>query len=551
MPLLHPLLKEMRSSSLDDMSEARVERIFDAAGKAGVTPAERAILARSYNDNADEWPEASRRAFADAYHAAPNGPRALGGSLRGPDAEDLSSRMKTVWMPNLSDPIQQSYAADMARLGAELGFQLQLSLPAYASLASLARGLVRRSGLPVEELDKVVEVSREDNATSVWGEDNKILANAADPAHPVRVLVPPDVSDWALESAQGFTSSEGYHAYRAGFQGAVDQRREQVAAVEKAGRLGRAVSVAKSYIEGGNLLTGVTSDGQPYGMIGRDTVVITAFHLFETQGFSERQLQSTIAKLEASGALGSAEIRDIADKLYDAGGSQWGTNQSRLSEARRFGGLLELARQTVAEDAGIDPARMVVVTQPDFHIDMHMRPMAPGEVLVQDPRAAMSAIREAYYDPEAQSWEREELAVMYENANRDAEELGPVYDEIFAELDRAGLIGIPAPGVFEGRYRLANFMNGVPGTTDAGVPYYLTNASSIAPLERAFRSFMARVGIDRVELLGAEGGGPETLSMSERSLELSGGLDCREVDHAGAIAPSDDLTRALRGGAWA
>lgn len=545
---LHPLVRTLRSTDLSRLDEAGVARVFDAADKAGVTPAERQLLVSTWQSHARQWPTAVREAYVDRYRSAPVGPRALGGALSGPDAEDLSSRMKTVWMANLSDPVQASYAADLARLGPQLGFQLQLSLPVGASIAGLARGLVARTGMPIEKLDQVVDVVPEQAFTSVWGEDNKILANAADPTKPVKVVVPPDISDRTLSRAEAFTADEGYHPFRPGFQGAVDQRREPDAAVEKAGRLGREVVRGRAYIEGGNLLTGVTSDGKPFGLLGRDSVVITAFHLLEKGGVPRRELDEARSRLRSAGQLDDAAIEKTARKLIGIEGG-WGTRLTadRLARGETFLALLEVARNRACEDLGLDPERLVVLTQPEFHIDMHMRPMAPGEVLVNRPEATMAALEEAYRDPEATDWQRREMVSMYRNAQTDARELGPVYDQIFDELRGAGLIPIAAPGVFHGSTRQANFMNGVPGTTDAGELYYLTNASSIRPLEKVFAGFMAKLGVARTELLGGEGAGARTLSASEQSLELAGGLDCREVDHAGRLPPKNDLQRALRG----
>lgn len=90
-------------------------------------------------------------------------------------------------------------------------------------------------------------------------------------------------------------------------------------------------------------------------------------------------------------------------------------------------------------------------------------------------------------------------------------------------------------------------MNAVPGTTEDGKQYFLTNASSIKPLERAFARFVEGLGVDEVRFVGAYGGGARALSASETSLELSGGLDCREVNHAGRREPANDLQRALYG----
>ncbi len=548
MTAIHPLVRALRETDLRRLDRSGVARIFEPAEQAGLTPAERSLLVSTWQNHASGWSAETRSAFARRFQSAPAGPRPHLIETRGPWPEDLSARMKTVWMSNLSDPLQLSYAADMARLGAELGFQLQVSIPAGASVAGLARGLLNRTGLPLETLDRVVDVVPVRAFESVWGEDNKILAQGSDPSRPVKVLVPPTISRRSLQRAEAFTADEGYHPFRPGFQGAVAQRGEVDAAIEKAGRLGREVKRTATYLEGGNVLNGTTSEGKAYALVGRDSIVISAFHLRDRGAFSAAEIRGATDELRRLGKLEGGQVDATARRLLRAEGGPGDRIDNRWRRrAEEFLGILELTRRQAARDLDVEPDRLVVLTQPDFHIDMHLRPMAPGEVLVHHPLAAMRALEAAAQDPALAPWQLEELRAMYQNAQLEHRELGGVTDQIFAELSAAGLIAVPTPGVFEGRERLANFMNGVPGTTEAGEMYYLTNASSIAPLETVFRDFMARVGVERVEMLGAEGGGPRSLSVSERSLELAGGLDCRQVDHGGRLEPKDDLARALRG----
>lgn len=548
------MLRALGSLDLSNPSTHEVRQVFEAAAQGGITPAERRVLGGVVDTYGAGWSNAARSAWTSRLDGAATGSIGSTPSSDGPAPEDLSARMKTVWMPGYGDEIQDVYVADMARLAPTLGFHIVLEVPAWASIAGVAAGLVNSTGIPVQELDQVVDVVKTSEYASAWGEDNKILTNGNDPEKPVKVLVPPDVSSLDLSKAEAFTAEEGYHLHREGFQGAVTDRDEDDAAIAVAKSLGHVHKRTKTYIEGGNLLPGTTSDGEAYAMVGRDSLVISAFHLDSEGEFSSSEVAAKVAELQAEGRMPSALVEATAKKLLRV--KQWtswsapsSVTAALRAEARAFLAKLELTHAILAKDLELAPERVLVVTQPEFHIDMHMRPLAPGEVLVQHPARCIELLDEALLDPAAKAWERSELQAMRANAVSELQELGAVYDQIVAELQEAGLIPILAPGVFANHHRQANFLNAVPGTTKDGETYFLTNASSIKPLERAFERFMKDLGVDRVEFLGGAWGGRYSLSASEHSLELSGGLDCREVNHAGKHTPKMDLTAALAG--WA
>lgn len=547
---LHPLMAALKRVDLRAPGDEDLNRLFEGAASDGATPAERQILEGIRQRYQNGWDLATRTDFERRLGGLPPGPRGVRTNATGPDAEDLSSRMKTVWMAGYDSAEQASYVADMARLGAELGFNLMLQVPRWAPLAGVAAGLVRSTGLPVEALDQVVDLVPTDTYPSVWGEDNKILTNGDDRDRPVKVLVPPDISDRSLYKAEVFTQDEGYHRYYEGFQGAVDARNEPDAAVDAADGVGRRVERTATYIEGGNLLPGTTPDGGTYALVGRDTVIISAFHLEEIGAFAPDEVRRKRIAMERDGTLTEDLVVETGAKLQaaeDAAAGWWGAPEVDFDQAADFAAKIELTKEQLAKDIDLPADRLVVVTQPEFHIDMHMRPLAPGEVLVQHPAACIELIDEALRDPDLRRWEEVELQDMRRNAQRDLELMGPVYDRIIGELEAAGLIAVEAPGVFHSYNRQANFMNAIPGTTADGEQYFLTNASSIRPLERAFARFVEGLGVDRVEFLGADGGGRDSLSASEVSLEYSGGLDCREVNHAGTRRPRADLANLLRG----
>jgi hypothetical protein len=74
-----------------------------------------------------------------------------------------------------------------------------------------------------------------------------------------------------------------------------------------------------------------------------------------------------------------------------------------------------------------------------------------------------------------------------------------------------------------------------------------TNASTIAPLERAFARFAEGLGVDEVRYIGGAGGGEWSLAASEESLQDYGALECREVDHGARIEIRNDPLDAALG----
>jgi len=544
------MIRELRRTQLNDLDTSDINRIFRAAEQGGVTAAARKILERTYDRYASTWSSARRQDWQSKLVSA-KAPTDVSAPLSGPEPEDLSSRTKTVWMPGLGDSVQDAYIVDMTKLAVDLGFQLILDRPAWSSIAGIAVGLADATGLSVSELDKIVDVVPENVYASVWGEDNKIMTNGDDISTPVKVLVPPDVSETTLAKAENFTADEGYHPYEYGFQGAVTMRAEDDAAINTAHSLGRTAVRTKTYIEGGNLLPGTTSDGKPYAMVGRDSVVVSAFHLDAKNFFSNNKVQTRIQEMKAEGRMSISDIERTANKLLHAEqANSWhaphAVNDDLRRQAQRFMATLELTEIQMAKDLGLSPKRFVVISQPDFHIDMHIRPLRPGEVLVNHPKACIEAIDDALTSPENKWWERRELKAMRKAAMTDLAEKGHVYDEIISQIEAAGLIALPAPGVFESGSRKANFMNAVPGTASSGETFFLTNASTLTSLEGAFARFLKREGdVERIEFLGGAGGGYFALSASEESLEMAGGLDCREVDHAGSRPPKNDLSSAV------
>lgn len=562
MSALNLTLQAMSGRPLEEMDLNRSQDIFAASAKGGVTSLEENKLQEVYNTYASRWSSQVREFWRVGIS---NLRRPEGGILRGAtgaaEPEDLSSRLKTLWIQGYSDNVQRAFVEDLVLLAHDKGLKVTLHLDQNLSVGSVARDLTARTGLSLQELDKVLDIVRSDTIPSVWGEDNKILTDGDDVRVAPKVLVPPDIGSNSFSRAMLYTANEGYHPSQPGsFQGAVDERGEAYISYQLAKELGRDSKITECYIEGGNMVPGTTTDGKPYALVGRDSLILSAYHLDDSRKFSRSAVDAQVRKMETTGAFKTSEVDETARRLkamdvalqngwFDAYLDQPTTlpnqirpTQADITKAKEFLAKLELTKDLMAKDVGIPKERLVFIDQPEFHIDMAVRPLGPGEVMVNHPRRSIQLLDEALRDPQLRSSERRELQEMRTHAQRELTELGPVYDRIIQQLESSGLLVAQAPGVFESNSRKANFMNAVPGHTPDGTATYITIGSSIKPLERAFETFVKSLGVEDVHFVGGkmvEYG----MTAGEVSLEMMGGIDCREVGHAGTDDSSKDLLK--------
>lgn len=221
--------------------------------------------------------------------------------------------------------------------------------------------------------------------------------------------------------------------------GAVHDRESHEILASAALARGRDVIACASHIEGGNLLVGSWPDGRAYALVGRDSLAVSRSIL--------------------EGDLG----REVSDQ-----------------ELRAF----------VAADLGVEPEAVHPVEQPgDFHLDMHMVPVNPGEVVLNDAyeaaalqvqwlREDVEAGRPPYpeldpldddnddkiadYEKRMRKWssfkDRVEERIVEIEAH--AERVAPFEERARRDLEAAGLTVHRMAGAFhDGRYPTMNFLN--------------------------------------------------------------------------------------------
>jgi hypothetical protein len=415
-----------------------------------------------------------------------------------------------------------------------------------------------------------------------------------------------------------------------------DPTKPKLSAKALADATGKKVVTNRTYNEGGNMLVGTKPDGQPYAMIGRDGLLLSMFNLEEelaketdpvkqkahefspdkvkarrdSMTFDPDELAATKERLKdiyshppvldpAPPASAPADVKAAyatyktefakVKKQFDSEQAEF--NKDKDEFAKKFLAKLDITKDVFSADTKVPRKDLMFVTQPDFHLDMHMRPLAPGQVMVNDFAEDIKLIDAALKLATKGSWEEKQLQSMKQNAIRSQKAMEPVIKDIEKQLKDRGLEVVPAPGVMEADMepftadpgaaagsinkkvatflgltsaksftrkelgkaikdrsggtiapaelgdildsiftRHANFMNAIPGTKEGtNEQFYMTNATSIKPLQKAYEAYLKGKGVEKVEWIGDGGGGGEfDRTASESSLQLMGGLDCRE-----------------------
>jgi hypothetical protein len=279
-------------------------------------------------------------------------------------------------------------------------------------------------------------------------------------------------------------------------QGLVERDAGQEVAAAIAAARGAHLREATTYLEGGNVLLGTLPRGEPYALVGRDSVAISRAMLERDRGRS----------------VGEAEVTTA-----------------------------------IAADLGVAPARLVLVEQPGvFHLDMALTLLAPGTVLLNDAREAFrlqsawmrddhdawrprraSASSEARHRRDLELWEEAGRALerTLEAMGRHTERFARLEARALADLHAAGLAVLRVPGRFlhpamPWERDVMNFLNGEAGTSAEGRAYFITQGGD----PRAERAVAERLlapgtGLDRLYLAPP--------LASRETLWEKGGIGCR------------------------
>lgn len=209
-------------------------------------------------------------------------------------------------------------------------------------------------------------------------------------------------------------------------------------------------------------------------------------------------------------------------------------------QGRRFIAMMKISEEKMAEELGIDPENLIIIAQPGFHIDMHLRPLENGKVLINDYQFSQFLVQHILdNDGTLTTLARKDLKGTLIKLKEDELKFGPINQLISKQLTDAGLTPVKTAGVFQVGQRYINWMNGIMGTGKS--KFYVTNAASIPSLNQAFSIWLQHqvpgiavhfVGHSRStswtsDYLLEKFGYP--LNQAEILLRSFGGLDCISI----------------------
>lgn len=429
-----------------------------------------------------------------------------------------------------ADAASLPYIQSMAAIGEREGFDLVINVTPSAQ-ANLQKALA-------ETIDPAyltrIRLVTSDRAT-VWVQDSGEWRNGGK-----TVVAPVDIGDerFIQTAIMNARSARGMYGqvYQngqlddvtvVGKQGAVAAGNLTQVKAAAASILGAEMVQGQSYLEGGNVQTGVRANGETYALVGRDSVALTRAYLEKAQGRS----------------VSEADIVAL-----------------------------------MAQDIGVKPENLYVVEQPGaFHLDMGMMLTGGDGILMNDAMAAFDhqvawlradyeAMKPAADSPEFASWQalggKLDREIVRMKARAELQAKWEAQSQ--ADLEKAGFtvtrvagsyrdVSIPSP---DGRLRLAspamNFLNVQRLRNAQGENV----AIGLGGTPRAQALFQQQVltgkpgGLDRIYFLNE--------TVTPITLRAQGGINCRTKlmtgvvtvpptpqSHSGAVSPGVvDLPKA-------
>lgn len=132
------------------------------------------------------------------------------------------------------------------------------------------------------------------------------------------------------------------------------------------------------------------------------------------------------------------------------------------------------SRKYVAESFGIKEENLKVISQPNFHIDMVVRPLTYPHVLVGDPDLTANLAKKTYGEKKVE-FINDFKSNKYLDDDR---ETYSKTDRTVKELEELGFKPIRVPGLIDGE-RGVNFMNAIVHQQENGDLVYITNKTPI------------------------------------------------------------------------
>lgn len=480
---------------------------------------------------------------------------------KSPTSEDLSSRSKTMHMGDYDNDISNDYIRDALVVASKEDYTVTVQSSKKHTpeqlKATILTDLKEKEGLSedvatniVNKNLKIVNTSR---AGYEWAEDNKFFtiggevktmpylpANESiiDALNYAKTYVKPDSPYFEQEGIHSVGGSEidpDNLVEREAMQGAVNDRKEMDPAKQLGKALNEKVTTTRTYNEGGNMVVGTLPNGDSYAVLGRDATLVSTFKLekdYENNKgsvpeFSPENIKGKVEQLDSAGYFTEIMMKETIDKLNSS--NQIPNSTDPTERAKEFLAKTKIVENEIfPRDLGVSKNNLIFIPQPEFHIDMQMRPLKPGQILVNDFDENIKLLESAKKKTTKGSPEEIEINKMIANSKKMRTVMSPLMNEIASKLKAQGIEVIKSPGVMESDKRKVNFMNAVPGTSiGSNRQFYMTNYTGLKPLREAFEEYMKKQDIDKIYWMGdtvdAKG-----ISSSEHSLDFQGGMDCRE-----------------------
>ena len=219
---------------------------------------------------------------------------------------------------------------------------------------------------------------------------------------------------------------------------------------------------SETYLEGGNVLNTLKSDGTPGAVIGEESIGYT---------------------------LKSMNLENTPENV-------------------------EIAKNKIAQDLGLKPGDVTYVPQIDFHIDMFYHPLGDGEMAVPDYDAGIEMLKQGNIKSMDEAT-RQNLITKLEELKSKAD---PILKKAENNLSKSGykIVKIPCFSV-PNDYTVPkiNFMNSVGGTSKKAGTFLITNKSDYPELNDAVANVYKKNGIKNVYFVS-----------TEPLLQKGGGIDC-------------------------
>lgn len=405
--------------------------------------------------------------------------------------EDLSLRVEALIVVAGSD---QDYIKALARIGAIEGFRIRVQ-GTSSELGELQQGLTAKEWALI---DPIVVPDR----STVWFEDNGEIG--LDGSVTMQALLPDD--DFARQAiyrgrmarfypsatvpgaSLGFDLLSKYPKVNFHILGGVNKSGEQDKKAAFALATSAPLRESFSYTEGGNVLSGTLPNGEAYALVGKDSVAVS-------KALMEKQLGRKVSEAEV---------------------------------------LL-----AIAKDLGVPMKNVHAVEQPgDFHLDMSMSLMGPGQVVLDDAVAAAKLqakwLREDALKVTPFGSEQEKaLQKQLDDLMAHAKALAVYEAETAKELEAKGFSVVRLPGRFfapgEPDREIMNFLNGEGGVNAKGERFFITQGG-----DKRAEALIAQkltelgAGLSHVYFMPRH--------LTDETLPLLGALSCR-TKAIGKIVP--------------